>query len=39
MGRVTLDNYSGIQEERINVGSVDVSNYTRFNETFNENNL
>ena len=38
-GRVTLDNYSGIQEERIAIGSVDIPNYTRFNESFNENNF
>ncbi|SDX11188.1 TonB-linked outer membrane protein, SusC/RagA family [Lutibacter oricola] len=39
MGRVTLDTYSGIQEERINVGSVDISKYSRFNESFTENNF
>ncbi|MEL4455534.1 SusC/RagA family TonB-linked outer membrane protein [Lutimonas vermicola] len=38
MGRVTMDNYSSIQEERIAIGSVDVPNYTRFNERFMENN-
>ncbi|MFD1293557.1 SusC/RagA family TonB-linked outer membrane protein [Lutibacter holmesii] len=39
MGRVTLDTYSGIQEERIAVGSVDISKYSRFNESFTENNF
>ena len=37
-GRVSLDNYNLEQEERINVGSVDVSKYSRFNSKFNENN-
>jgi TonB-linked SusC/RagA family outer membrane protein len=37
-GRATIDNYNGIQEERIAVGSNDVANYTRFNERFMENN-
>jgi len=37
-GRVTIDNYTDFQEERINKGSVDVSQYTRFNRSFNENN-
>lgn len=38
-GRITLDTYSSIQEQRINVGSVDIAEYTRFNESFNENNF
>ncbi|MDH3321758.1 MAG: SusC/RagA family TonB-linked outer membrane protein, partial [Flavobacteriaceae bacterium] len=38
-GRVTLDTYAGIQEERINIQSVDIPAYTRFNENFNENNF
>jgi len=38
-GRVTLDTYSGIQNERINSGSVDVSHFTRFNNSFRENNF
>ena len=37
-GRVTLDTYSGIQEERINNHSTSVSQYTVFNESFTENN-
>jgi len=38
LGRVTIDNYNGIQEERIAIGSNDVSQYQRFNERFIENN-
>lgn len=38
MGRVTLDNYHEEQHERINVGSVDVSKYSRYNNRYNENN-
>ncbi len=38
-GRVTFDNYSGIQEERIAKGSTATpSQYSVFNESFNENN-
>jgi TonB-linked SusC/RagA family outer membrane protein len=37
-GRVSLDQYSEIQEERIAVGSVDVSSYSRFNRSFQEVN-
>ncbi|MBI1227455.1 MAG: SusC/RagA family TonB-linked outer membrane protein [Bacteroidetes bacterium] len=37
-GRVSLDQYSEIQEERIAVGSVDVSEYSRFNRSFQEIN-
>ncbi len=38
LGRVTLDNYNSIQEERIAIGSVDVPMYAKFNERFIENN-
>ncbi len=37
-GRVSVDQFDEIQEERIAVGSVDVSNYTRFNRNFRELN-
>ncbi len=39
VGRVTTDRYSEIQEERVAVGSVDVSRYSRFNKSFYENNF
>lgn len=39
MGRVTVDNYSEFQDERIAVGSVDIPYYSRFDRTFNETNL
>jgi TonB-linked SusC/RagA family outer membrane protein len=38
MGRVSMDRYSGIQEERIAVGSVDVPWYYRYNRDFSEMN-
>lgn len=38
VGRVNLDNYSSIQEERIAVGSVDVPLYRRRNDRFTETN-
>jgi TonB-linked SusC/RagA family outer membrane protein len=38
-GRFSTDRYSEIQEERIAVGSVDVSKYERYNRSFYENNL
>lgn len=38
IGRVSLDQYDEIQEERIAVGSVDVSSYSRFNRNFKEVN-
>lgn len=37
-GRVSLDQYDEIQEERLAVGSIDPSNYTRFNRNFRELN-
>ncbi|MCC6462751.1 MAG: SusC/RagA family TonB-linked outer membrane protein [Saprospiraceae bacterium] len=38
MGRVSLDQYDEIQEERIALGSIDVSEYSRFNRNFREMN-
>lgn len=39
LGRVTLDTYSEQQEERIAIGSVGVSDYSRFNRTSKEANF
>lgn len=38
LGRFSFDTYSEMQEERINVGSADVSAYTRFNNNIAEYN-
>ncbi|WP_338409756.1 SusC/RagA family TonB-linked outer membrane protein [uncultured Flavobacterium sp.] len=38
MGRFSFDTYSELQEERINVGSADVSSYSRFNNNVSEYN-
>ncbi|GJM35564.1 MAG: SusC/RagA family TonB-linked outer membrane protein [Saprospiraceae bacterium] len=38
-GRVSTDRYSEVQEERIAIGSVDVSKYERYNRSFYENNF
>lgn len=38
-GRFSLDTYDELQEERINVGSSDVSGYTRFNQRAAEYNF
>lgn len=38
MGRISIDRYDEIQEERIAVGSVDPSQYSRFNRSFQELN-
>lgn len=38
LGRVSVDNYSEIQEERKAVGSVGVPYYSRFNHSWNETN-
>lgn len=38
MGRFSFDTYSEIQEERINVGSAEVSKYTRRNRSVSEYN-
>ena len=38
MGRFSFDTYSEFQEERINVGSSDVSEYTRYNNNVAEYN-
>ncbi len=37
--RVSLDQFDEIQEERIAVGSIDVSQYSRFNRNFQEKNF
>lgn len=39
MGRVSMDQYSEQQEERIAVGSVDPSQYSRYNRNYSENNF
>jgi len=38
MGRFSFDTYSELQEERINVGSSDVSKYSRYNNNVSEYN-
>lgn len=38
LGRISIDRYDEIQEERIAVGSVDPSEYSRFNRSFQELN-
>lgn len=38
MGRISVDNYSELQEERKAVGSVGVPYYSRFNHSWNETN-
>jgi TonB-linked SusC/RagA family outer membrane protein len=38
MGRISVDSYKELQEERIAVGSVDPSQYQRFDRSFNETN-
>ncbi|TDH26862.1 SusC/RagA family TonB-linked outer membrane protein [Segetibacter sp. 3557_3] len=38
LGRVSLDSYDELQEERIAIGSHDPSSYSRFNRTFRELN-
>ena len=38
LGRISLDTYAEIQEERQAVGSVTTSNYTRFNRSYSETN-
>ncbi len=37
-GRVALDRYNELREERIAIGSVDVSSYERYNSSVSENN-
>lgn len=39
LGRASLDNYSELQEERQNVGSVSVPYYSRYNHTYSETNF
>ena len=38
LGRISLDSYDELEEERQAVGSVTVSNYTRFNRSYRETN-
>jgi TonB-linked SusC/RagA family outer membrane protein len=38
MGRVSLDSYNEIQEERVAIGSIGVPSYSRFNRSFREFN-
>lgn len=38
LGRISVDNYTELQEERIAVGSQGAASYTRFDRTFNELN-
>ncbi|MEJ7770104.1 MAG: TonB-dependent receptor plug domain-containing protein, partial [Chitinophagaceae bacterium] len=38
LGRVSLDSYDELQEERVALGSHDPSSYSRFNRTFREYN-
>ena len=39
MGRASFNSTSDLQEERVAIGSADVSQYTRFNRDFNESNF
>ena len=38
MGRVSLDSYNEFQQERVAVGSIAASSYSRFNRSFKETN-
>ena len=38
MGRVSLDTYDGLQEERRGIQSVNIGGYTRYNQTYREYN-
>lgn len=38
MGRVSVDNYNELQEERVAAGSIGVSSYARVDRSFNETN-
>lgn len=38
MGRIAVDNYSELQEERVAEGSIGLSSYSRTNRSFNETN-
>ncbi|HEX6428007.1 MAG TPA: SusC/RagA family TonB-linked outer membrane protein [Niastella sp.] len=38
LGRISVDNYTELQEERVAVGSQGASSYSRFDRTFNELN-
>ncbi|TPE45235.1 SusC/RagA family TonB-linked outer membrane protein [Pontibacter mangrovi] len=39
MGRVAINTTTDFQEERVAIGSADLSDYTRFNRDFNETNF
>ncbi len=39
MGRMATDRYAEVQEERIAIGSIDVSEYNRYNRSYSEDNL
>jgi TonB-linked SusC/RagA family outer membrane protein len=38
MGRATIDHYTNFQQERTAVGSVNIPNYNRYNNSYMENN-
>jgi len=38
LGRVSIDTYNTFQEERVAIGSLDVPNYTRYNNSYLNNN-
>jgi TonB-linked SusC/RagA family outer membrane protein len=38
MGRISLDSYDEVQEERVAIGSIGVPSYSRFNRSFREFN-
>ncbi len=38
LGRVSLDSYDELQEERNGYGSINIASYSRFNQTFRETN-
>ncbi|WP_207515053.1 SusC/RagA family TonB-linked outer membrane protein [Longitalea luteola] len=38
LGRISIDNYTELQEERVAVGSQGAASYTRFDRTFTEKN-
>jgi TonB-linked SusC/RagA family outer membrane protein len=39
LGRISIDEYNDIQEERIAIGSADPGQYTRYNRSYNETNF
>jgi TonB-linked SusC/RagA family outer membrane protein len=38
LGRVSIDTYNTLQEERVAIGSLDVPNYSRYNNSYLNNN-